>query len=134
MDTGKVDAIFVVEPFLSAAKAKGWKQIGAYADVDPKLCVALYFTSQALATSNPDLVKRFAEAMTKSLEYADAHPDEVRAILSSYTQITEDVRKALVLPKWPTAIDSASITKLGDLAVTYKLLPAKPDLSKLLPS
>jgi NitT/TauT family transport system substrate-binding protein len=134
MDTGKVDAIFVVEPFLSAAKAKGWKQIGAYADVDPKLCVALYFTSQALATSNPDLVKRFAEAMTKSLEYADAHPDEVRAILSSYTQITEDVRKALVLPKWPTAIDSASITKLGDLAVTYKLLPAKPDLTKLLPS
>jgi NitT/TauT family transport system substrate-binding protein len=134
MDTGKVDAIFVVEPFLSAAKAKGWKQIGAYANVDPKLCVALYFTSQALATSNPDLVKRFSDAMNKSLEYADAHPDEVRAILSSYTQITEDVRQALVLPKWPTAIDTASITKLGDLAVTYKLLPAKPDLSKLLPS
>jgi NitT/TauT family transport system substrate-binding protein len=134
MDTGKVDAIFVVEPFLSAAKAKGWKQIGAYADVDPKLCVALYFTSQALATSNPELVKRFGEAISKSLEYANAHPDEVRAILSTYTQITEDVRKALVLPKWPTAIDTASITKLGDLAVTYKLLPAKPDLSKLLPT
>ncbi len=74
MDTGKVDAIFVVEPFLAAAKAKGWKQIGAYADVDPKLCVALYFTSQALAASNPDLVKRFAEAMKESLEYADCPP------------------------------------------------------------
>jgi NitT/TauT family transport system substrate-binding protein len=133
MDTGKVDAIFVVEPFLTAAKAKGWKQIGSYADVDPKLCVALYFTSQALATSNPDLVKRFSEAMTKSLEYADAHPDEVRAVLGSYTQITEDVRKALILPKWPTAIDTASITKLGDLSVAYGLLTAKPDLSKLLP-
>jgi NitT/TauT family transport system substrate-binding protein len=133
LDTGKVDAIFVVEPFLSAAKAKGWKQIGTYADVDPKLCVALYFTSLALATSNPDLVKRFGEAMKESLAYADAHPDEVRAVLSTYTQITADAAKGLVLPKWPAEIDSASITKLGDLSVQYGLMTTKPDLTKLLP-
>jgi NitT/TauT family transport system substrate-binding protein len=133
LDAGKVDGIFVVEPFLSAAKAKGWTQIGAYADVDPKLCVALYFTSQALATSNPDLVKRFSEAMKESLAYADSHPDEVRSVLASYTQITGDVAKTLVLPKWPAEIDTASITKLGDLSVSYGLLTAKPDLTKLLP-
>jgi NitT/TauT family transport system substrate-binding protein len=133
MDAGNVDAIFVVEPFLSAAKAKGWKQIGAYADVDPKLCVALYFTSLALAVGNPGLVKRFNEAMKESLTYADSHPDEVRAVLGSYTQITEDVRKNLTLPKWPAEIDSAAIGNLADLSVTYGLLPAKPDLAKLLP-
>jgi NitT/TauT family transport system substrate-binding protein len=133
MEAGNVDAIFVVEPFLSAAKAKGWKQIGAYADVDPKLCVALYFTSLALAVGNPGLVKRFNEAMKESLTYADSHPDEVRAVLGSYTQITEDVRKNLTLPKWPAEIDSAAIGNLADLSVTYGLLPAKPDLAKLLP-
>jgi NitT/TauT family transport system substrate-binding protein len=133
LDTDKVDAIFVVEPFLAAAKAKGWKQIGSYADVDPKLCVALYFTSQALATSNPDLVKRFSDAMKESLAYADSHPDEVRAVLGSYTQITGDAAKTLTLPKWPADIDTASINKLADLSVTYGLLTAKPDVSKLLP-
>jgi len=133
LDAGRVDAMFVVEPFLSAALAKGWKQIGAYADVDPKLCVALYFTSQALAVSNPDLVKRFADAMKESLAYADSHPDEVRAVLGTYTQITEDVRKSLILPKWPTDIDQASIAKLGDLSQQYGVLTAKPDLAKLLP-
>ena len=133
LDTGKVDAIFVVEPFLAAAKAKGWKQIGTYADVDPKLCVALYFTSLALATSNPDLVKRFGEAMKESLAYADAHPDEVRAVLSTYTQITADAAKGLTLPKWPAEIDTASITKLGDLSIQYGLMTTKPDLTKLLP-
>jgi NitT/TauT family transport system substrate-binding protein len=133
LDTDKVDAIFVVEPFLSAAKAKGWKQIGTYADVDPKLCVALYFTSQALATSNPDLVKRFGDAMKESLAYADSHPDEVRAVLASYTQITGDAAKTLILPKWPAEIDTAAISKLADLSVTYGLLTAKPDLTKLLP-
>jgi NitT/TauT family transport system substrate-binding protein len=133
LDAGNVDAIFVVEPFLSAAKAKGWKVIGTYADVDPNLCVALYFTSTQLLTTNPDLVKRFTDAMQESLAYADSHPDDVRAVLGSYTQITEEVRKALTLPKWPAAINSDAVAKLGDLSVTYGLLTAKPDLGALLP-
>jgi NitT/TauT family transport system substrate-binding protein len=133
LDTGKVDAMFVVEPFLSAAKAKGWKQIGAYADVDPKLCVALYFTSQALVAANPDLVRRFGEAMKESLAYADSHPDEVRTVLGTYTKITGDAAKALTLPKWPAEIDTSSVNKLADLALTYGLLQTKPDVSKLLP-
>ena len=133
LDAGNVQAIFVVEPFLSAAKAKGWRTIGSYADVDPNLCVALYFTSQQQIQSNPDLVKRFTEAMNESLEYANGHPDEVRQILGTYTQITEDVRKALTLPKWPPAINKDAVTKLGDLSVTYGLLTAKPDLGALLP-
>ena len=133
LDAGSVQAMFVVEPFLSAAKAKGWKVIGSYADVDPNLCVALYFTSSQLVASNPDLVKRFSDAMKESLAYADAHPDDVRAVLGSYTQISETVRKSLTLPKWPQEIDRNSVTKLGDLAVTYGLLTAKPDLGALLP-
>jgi NitT/TauT family transport system substrate-binding protein len=95
LDAGNVDAIFVVEPFLTAAKAKGWKVIGTYADVDPNLCVALYFTSKELIGKSPDLVKRFTDAMAESLAYADSHPDEVRAILGTYTQISEQVRKDL---------------------------------------
>jgi NitT/TauT family transport system substrate-binding protein len=133
LDAGNVDGIFVVEPFLSAAKAKGWRVIGSYADVDPNLCVALYFTSKQLIGSNPDLVKRFTEAMNESLAYADSHPDEVRAVLGSYTQITEQVRKALTLPKWPATINRDAVTKLGDLSVTYGLLPKKPDVGALLP-
>jgi NitT/TauT family transport system substrate-binding protein len=133
LDAGNVQAIFAVEPFLSAAKAKGWKVIGSYANVDPKLCVALYFTSTQLIASNPDLVRRFSDAMKESLAYADSHPDEVRAVLASYTQISEDLRKTLILPTWPADIDRSSITKLGDLAVSDGLLTAKPDLGALLP-
>ena len=133
LEAGNVDAIFVVEPFLSAAKAKGWKVIGSYADVDPNLCVALYFTSKELIGKNPGLVKRFTAAMNESLAYADSHPDEVRAVLGTYTQITEAVRKGLTLPKWPSAINRDAITKLADLSVTYGLLPSKPDVGALLP-
>ena len=133
LDKGDVDGIFVVEPFLSAAKAKGWKQIGSYADVDPNLCVALYFTSTKLIGDNPDLVKRFTDAMKESLSYAQSHPDEARSILTTYTTITADGTKSLILPKWPADIDKNAIDKLAGLAVTYGLLTSKPDLTTLLP-
>lgn len=133
LDAGNVQGIFVVEPFLSSAKAKGWKTIGAYADVDPNLCVALYFTSLETQQAKPDLVKRFTEAMNESLTYANSNPDEVRRILGTYTQITEEVRKALTLPKWPTEIDKDAVNKLADLSVEYGLLKSKPDVDSLLP-
>jgi NitT/TauT family transport system substrate-binding protein len=133
VEAGQVDAAFVVEPFLTMALAKGWHAIGSYADVDPKLCVALYFTSTQLASSNPGLVKRFADAMNESLTYADSHPDAVRAVLGTYTQISADVRANLTLPKWPTAIDQASIAKLATLMVGDGLMTAQPDLAALLP-
>jgi NitT/TauT family transport system substrate-binding protein len=133
LDAGNVDAIFVVEPFLTSALAKGWKVIGTYADVDPNLCVALYFTSKELIGKNPDLVKRFTDAMTESLAYADSHPDEVRAVLGTYTQITEQVRKDLTLPKFPSAINKDAVNKLADLSFTYGLLPSKPTVDDLLP-
>ena len=133
LEANNVDAIFVVEPFTSAALAKDWKVIGTYADVDPNLCVALYFTSTQLAQTNPDLVARFTEAMKESLAYADANPDEVRTVLGSYTQITEEVRTNLILPKWKPDIDEAAVAKLGALAVSDGLMPAEPNLDTLLP-
>ncbi len=96
----------MVEPFYSAAKAQGLAGRSAtYADVAPNLCVALYFTSTKLANENPDLVQRFTEAMKESLAYADANPDEARRIIGTYTQITEEVRNAMTLPKWPAEIN-----------------------------
>ncbi len=134
LQSGQVDAIFVVEPFQQAVLAQGGRKIASsYVDAAPNLVVATYFTSQQLMSSKPDLVKRFTEAMNESLAYADSHPDEVRAILGTYTQITEQVRQGLTLPKWPATINRDAITKLGDLSVTYGLLPKKPDVGALLP-
>ena len=130
----KVDAIFVVEPFLSAAKAQGGRVIASsYVDAAKDLAVALYFTSTDLIKNNSGLVKRFQDAMAESLAYADAHPDEVRGVLSTYTQIKPEQAKALTLPKWPAEINKASVQALADLAVKDGLLTAPPDLAALLP-
>lgn len=131
---GRVDAAFMVEPFQSAARAQGARSVASsYVDVAPNLTVAVYFTSEQLTKSNPDLVQRFTEAMKESLAYADAHPDEAREIIGTYTKIEKDVIAQVTLPKWPADINRQSVEVLGDLMVTDGVLKEKPDLAKLLP-
>lgn len=134
LQSGQVDAVFVVEPFQQQVLAQGGRKIASsYVDAAPNLTVASYFTSTQLIGSNPDLVKRFTDAMKESLAYADAHPDEARQIIGTYTQITADVIAKVTLPKWPADINRDSVQKLSDLAVADGLLPKPADLNALLP-
>jgi NitT/TauT family transport system substrate-binding protein len=134
LEAGRVDAIWVVEPFLSASLAQGGRLVASnYVDTAPDLTVAVYFTSQQLLDNDPDLVKRFTDAMTESLAYADAHPDEARQVLTSYTQIDESAIQELTLPKWPPEINRASVETLATLAVQDGLVSKQPDLAALLP-
>lgn len=131
---GQVDAIFVVEPFQQAALGQGARKIASsYVDVAPDLAVALYFTSQELMAENPDLVKRFTEAMQESLSYANANPGEAREIIGTYTKIAPEVIEQLTLPKWPAEINRDSVEKLADLAKEDGLLTNPVDVNALLP-
>ncbi|MBM2622700.1 ABC transporter substrate-binding protein [Actinoplanes sp. LDG1-06] len=135
LQEGQVDASWVVEPQLSEIKAAGGRLVASnFVDAAPNLTVAAYFTSAKLAGEDADLVKRFTEAINESLTYADAHPDEVRAVLASYTKIDEKTRAAMTLPKWPTEINQASVETLAKLGEQDGIFDgATPDVAKILP-
>ena len=134
LQSGQVDAVFVVEPFQQAVLAQGGRKIASsYVDAAPNLTVASYFTSAKLMGDNPDLVKRFTDAMKESLAYADSHPDEARSIITTYTDIKADVVAKVVLPKWPADINRDSVQKLNELAVGDGLMAKPADLGALLP-
>ena len=131
---GRVDAAFMVEPFQSVARAQGARSVASsYVDAAANLTVAVYFTSEALLQKDPDLVRRFSEAMRESLAYADAHPDEARRVIGTYTQITTDVIAQVTLPKWPPEVNRASVQTLADLALQDGLLQSPADVAALLP-
>jgi NitT/TauT family transport system substrate-binding protein len=135
LQSGQVDAIFVVEPFLTASLATGGRVVSSvYAEAAPSLTVAVYFASKQLIAANPDLVKRFAEAMKESLAYADAHGDEVRSVLTTYTQIKADQAAKLILPKWPPDVNAASVRTLADLAKGDGVLTKDVNVGDLLPT
>jgi NitT/TauT family transport system substrate-binding protein len=135
VENGQVDAAFVVEPAMSAVTVAGGRVVAwSYVDAAPNLTVAAYFASTKLIADDPDLVKRFTDAMNESLAYADAHPDEVRAVLGSYTKIDPKARESLTLPKWPAEINKASVERLATLGAQDGIFSgATPDLAKILP-
>ncbi|MFC5929432.1 nitrate ABC transporter substrate-binding protein [Cryobacterium melibiosiphilum] len=134
VENGQVDAAFVVEPFVTAALESGQRVISyGYADFDVNLDVAAYFSSAATVSADPEMVTKFQAAMTKSLEYAQANPDAVRAIIATFTATPEEVLAKIVLPKFPTEFNVDAVTALGDAALEYGVVETAPDMSTFLP-
>ncbi|WP_405625889.1 ABC transporter substrate-binding protein [Streptomyces sp. NBC_01396] len=133
LDGGQVDAAWVGEPALTIAKGQGARVVASpFAETDPNLTIATYFASTKLTQENPDLVKKFTEAVTESLKYASEHPDEARQTLTTYTKIDGEVLKNLTLPTWPAEYDMASLEKLASLGEQDGIFGGKkPDLDAL---
>jgi NitT/TauT family transport system substrate-binding protein len=129
----RIDAAWVVEPFLTVARGQGATVLDwNFADTAPTLMISAYFTTKDYAQANADVVKRFTAAINKALAYAAAHPDEARAILLTYTKIDKAVTEKLNLPVWNPQISRESVGALADLMVQDKLVTSKPDIDALL--
>ncbi|MGY5052737.1 ABC transporter substrate-binding protein [Streptomyces sp. 900105755] len=134
LDKGQIDAAMAVEPALATMKLQGATEIASpLVDVAQNLTVAMYFTSTSYAQKNPAVVTKFQEAVAQSLSYADAHPDEVRQIVTTYTKTPADVLAKVTLPKWPAEANRSSIETLEKLSERDGLFKTAPDLDKLLP-
>ncbi|MEV0640469.1 ABC transporter substrate-binding protein [Streptomyces sp. NPDC050619] len=134
LDKGQIDAACVVEPVTATIRSQGGVEIASpLVDVGPDVTVGMYFASQQYTQQNPEVVKKFQEATAESLAYADAHPDEARAIVTTYTKIPAAVLEQVTLPKWPAEANRASIEALSKLGEEDGFFKTKPDLDKLLP-
>ncbi|MFE6510864.1 ABC transporter substrate-binding protein [Nocardioides sp. NPDC057767] len=134
VENGDVDAGQVVEPFLTVGTQAGMTDLGSnFVATDPGLAVAEYFTSTTYADSDADTVEAFTAAMNESLDYAQQHPDEVKKILPTYTDIDASVLAELNMPRWTSEIDTESVQKLAELSKTDGLFEKDPDIDALLP-
>ena len=129
----QVDAAFVVEPFLTQALSQGGRVIAwNFADPAPDLTIATYFTTEKVIGSDKDLVTRFKTAINQSLQYANTHPDEVRAVLATYTKIPPALLAKISLPAFPPQVNQASMETLGNDARMDGLLKKAPEVAGLL--
>jgi NitT/TauT family transport system substrate-binding protein len=134
LQAGDVDAVWVVEPQLSETLTQGGQVVASnFVDTAPDLTVAGYFTTTGLIAKDPELVARFTAAVNQSLRYASDHPEEVRAIIGTYTKISDVVRTAMILPVWPNDVNRASVERLAVLGRQDGIFPRAPVLDQLLP-
>ncbi|WP_460683014.1 ABC transporter substrate-binding protein [Modestobacter lapidis] len=129
---GQVDAAFAVEPFATVGESQGLRAVASpYTQTDPDLSVAGYFTSDAYAAENPEIVQQFADAMRESQQYALDNPEEVRDVLGTYTEIAPEVAAELTLPNFQTEINREAVQKLLDLGVADGIIPDGVDLANI---
>ncbi|MHA6631637.1 ABC transporter substrate-binding protein [Pseudonocardia sichuanensis] len=134
LESGQVDAIWQVEPFVALAKRDGHRVLAdPLIDMADQIMVSTYFASEQFTAENRELVERFRTAIDQSLTYAQEHPQEVRAIIPTYLDIPEDLASELVLPRWTPEIDRGTFEVMSDLALKDGLIDSKPDLNAILP-
>lgn len=132
LEKGTVDAVWEAEPFRSQIITAGGRVLfNNLTAMYPKLQIAQYFTAESYLRKRPEVVNAFVAGLTESFAYAGRHPDEVRAILSTYTKLTPEKARTIVLPGWATELDRGSAAALGSAARKYGTLKREPDVDGL---
>lgn len=130
---GQVDAAMVVEPFLTQAINQGARVVSWNFQAIPNLDIAGYFTTTEVIQSEPELVESFTRAMNNSLQYAADNPEEVRDVVGTYTEISEDTLAEMNMPVFRTDFNREAAQTLGEAATRYGTLSEEPDLDTILP-
>lgn len=129
---GQVDAAWILEPFTTIAQNQGAEVVTYnFAEVDPELLIASYFTTEQYAQQESETTDAFTAAMTESLEFAEQNPEDTRAILSTYTEIAPEVQESMVMPAYPSEFPADSVQNLADLAHEHGLTSEPVDTSEL---
>ncbi|MQA74422.1 MAG: PhnD/SsuA/transferrin family substrate-binding protein [Solirubrobacterales bacterium] len=132
MDAGRVDAAALVEPFLTLAKKQGGRVISfPCEEAIPGAIQAGFFTSAQWAEENPDVAQRLSEALVRSNQYAEEHPDELREVIPEYTEITPELARDIILSRYDTEGES-TLDVIAAALLETELIEETPDLDPLL--
>lgn len=117
VERGDVDAAYLAEPFTSEARRSGFPVISSPVyETAPEGATSGYFTVQPYLQSNGDNVDAFARAIAKSVEYANAHPDEVRAQIAEYTGLDAAAIEGMIIPTFTAELTQSGLdTMIGQL-------------------
>jgi hypothetical protein len=129
LNNGQIDAFWAPEPFLSQAlNIDGDRTVMAPGPVLGRFWpIGGYAALEDWVSGNAALAAKFRTAINQSLAYAQAHPDEIRALLPAGTQ---NVR----LPIWSPLVDHDKLVQLAKYTKEFGVISTLPNFAKLVPS
>lgn len=131
LERGDIDAAALAEPFLSQAVNAGEARVAFdfWPISDPDgATLTLWFTGAEQLAIKDEEIQRFTTAMLRSSEYADANPDEVRAILPTMTQMTAEQAAETELQSFSRDLVTEDFEQSAERLSTYADLENEPDL------
>lgn len=126
LDAGRIDAAFVAEPFLEAAKRNGRIFADCYPAISRHFLIAGWFTTPQWAKEHPDLVNRFAAVMHDTAVWANRNPAKSGDILAKYTKIDPGVISTMARSRYAEQLTPGLMQPLIDVAAKYEKFSSFP--------
>lgn len=129
----QIDAIGQVEPFSTILAGTGKVDTLAYTYVEaqPNADITQYIALTAWVKEHPSLANRFARAVVKGAEFANASGNEaaVREANQQFTNLNPAMKDKVRLPRLGTRVNEAEIRRTMDLMLKYGLMKKPVDLA-----
>lgn len=130
----RVDAAFVVEPFLSSGLKSDAVLVGwPYNTVQKQVPVGMYAATKDFIQKNPGVIERFTRAYNKGADWINENKgsEEWLKIISGYTRMPPDLLKGLALPQFEKTVNVAAVEPVVDLMRKHKMLEGAFDTKAL---
>lgn len=119
---GRVDAAFIGEPFLTAAKADV-RVIGRPNDaIAPTFYLSAWFARSDWMATAGETVKRLRGAFYETARWANGHHAETAQTLSKYAKVEPDLTRAMNRIDYATSLDPRLMQPVLDIAARYQLI------------
>lgn len=133
LESGNVDAAWLVEPFSTIATDGGAKTLlRPYLEAMAGRSIATWFTSAAYAEENPEVAEAFTRALERGTEDAAADAQLARDTLLDYTEIPPEVAERMTLSVFTTEVNPDDFRYLSDLMLRYQFVDGQPGVEELL--
>jgi NitT/TauT family transport system substrate-binding protein len=133
LDAGRIDAAWVVEPFITVAKKTNRILFYGFDGIAKHFIVGAWVATRQWANDHPDLVSRFAAVIHDTAVWANKNPQQSGDILAKYDKIEPAVIAAMARNHYAEQINPALMQPLIDSAAKYngfKTFPAQDLLYK----
>jgi NitT/TauT family transport system substrate-binding protein len=123
----RLDAVWNVEPFLTAMVRSGNARMIAYPYQEnvPRMDITAFVAKESWVKANPDVATRFRRAIDRASNHLiNATKEERDEWVSKYSGLRQEVVTGMNLPEYTTDFNVSSLKANLDIAVRQKL--AKP--------
>ena len=134
LSAGRVDAVFEVEPFFSAAAKTNRVLFAGYSAISKHFTVNLWVTTPDFAKAHPDLVKSFVSVNHDTNVWANSHHDQSAVMLAKYSNLPLETIMSMARGHYGEEMTAAILQPGIDASAKYNGFTTFPASALLLPA
>jgi NitT/TauT family transport system substrate-binding protein len=123
LQSHRVDAIFISEPFLTQGSSV-LRYIGpAYSAISPRFMVTGWMANKAFIDAHPEAVDAFVNVMRQTAAWANANHAASAKILAKYSKLDPETVSRMNRVEYVPRLDASLIQPVIDKSAFYQTLP-----------